>query len=367
MTAPPYRPQKVLIEEAVRDHGRVAEILSRLSGVPTEEVRNPKTLVDRFQKTSDPIGEGKRSLLLARDRGRAFKPFPTPEGTLSSDFYSLHLVEGCDLECSYCILQAYLTNPLLTVYVNTEEVLGRLDSFLKGREDRFFRIGTGQLADSLSLDHLTAHSELLVPFFARQKNARLELKTKSVNIARLEKLDPAGKTIVSWSLNTPRIQGAEEHKTAGIEERLRAAGQCLGWGYGVGFHLDPLIDYPGCEEEYERLIEKLFSNIAPEKITWISLGTLRFLPELKSIMEKRFPASPLPAGEWVPGLDGKLRYFKNRRVELYRRLREKFRKEAPGLTLYLCMETPEVWEKTFGRATSPNEMIECLNRSALIS
>ena len=115
------------------------------------------------------------------------------------------------------------------------------------------------------------------------------------------------------------------------------------------------------------MIEELFSSISPEKITWMSLGTLRFLPELKSIMEKRFPLSPLPAGEWVSGLDGKLRYFKNRRAELYRRLAGYLKKRAPGLTLYLCMETPEVWEKTYIRAVGPDEMIECLNRSALIS
>src|SRR3989338_7586096 len=129
----PYKPEKIYLERGAEDCPGAGTILSRLPGVTVEIVEDPRALAAEFRRRPDPIGEGKRSLLLARDRGRAFKPFPVPEGTVSCDFYSLHLVEGCDLECSYCILQAYLTNPLLTVYANTEEVLGPLDSFLKSQ------------------------------------------------------------------------------------------------------------------------------------------------------------------------------------------------------------------------------------------
>lgn len=340
-----YVPKKIYLEKAAADLAGARQILSRLPDVPVEEIDGVRPLIESLRRSADPIGEGKRSLLLARDLGRAFKPFPTPEGAVSCNFYSLHLVEGCDLECSYCILQAYLTNPLITVYVNVEEILQKLESHLRANPDTLFRIGTGQLADSLSLDPLTAHTELLVPFFARQTNALLELKTKSVNVERLKNLDSAGRTVVSWSLNTRRIQEREEHKCASIAERLGAARRCLSWGYRVGFHLDPLIDYEGCLEEYEALIEEIFSKIQPEGIAWMSLGTLRFMPELKNVMADRFPKSPLPYAEWVRGFDGKLRYAKSRRLELYRPLIRKISSLAPRVPVYLCMETGEVWQR----------------------
>ena len=346
-------PKKIYIEKGTEDYAFTRDLLVRIPNVPVEIVSDKKSLLAEIQNQPDPIGAGKRFLYLARDRGRAFKPFPNPEGAISCEFYSLHLVEGCDLECSYCILQAYLTNPLLTIYVNVEEILTGLESFLSANPEKNFRIGTGQLADSLSLDPLTAHSELLVPFFARRTNALLELKTKSVNIERLGKLDSAERTIVAWSMNTPRIQREEEHKCASIEERLAAARQCLEWGYRVGFHLDPIVDYENCEEEYEALVEQIFSSVTPEKITWLSLGSLRFMPELKSIMETRFSKSPLPYAEWVRGLDGKMRYFKERRIEIYQRLVKKIRSLAPELVVYLCMETEEVWRRTFGESIDP--------------
>lgn len=357
-----FEPKKIYLEKGAQDFRGAAQILSCLPDIPVEEIEEPRRLIEGLRKAPDPVGEGKRFLLLARDRGRAFKPFPNLEGLVSCNFYSLHLVEGCDLECSYCILQAYLTNPLLTVYVNTEEILEGLEAFLKENPNQTFRIGTGQLADSLSLDHLTAHSERLVPFFASRSNALLELKTKSVNIARLEKLEPKGRTVVAWSMNTKRIQRQEEHKCASIEERIEAARKCTGWGYRVAFHFDPLIDYENCLEEYEELVQEIFSKIPVEKVAWVSFGSLRFMPQLKSIMEKRFPKSPLPYAEWIRGVDGKMRYLKSRRAELYQPLVQKLAQFAPRVPVYLCMEPEDVWQQVFGKKTPPSAVLAALDK-----
>ena len=123
---PLYKPQKIYLEQAARDFPLTARILKRLPDVPVEEVTDIKTLLYTLRQKRDPIGEGKRALLLAYDKGRSFKPFPEAEQYLSCDYFTLHVAEGCDLECSYCILQAYLTNPLLTVFVNIEEMLANL-------------------------------------------------------------------------------------------------------------------------------------------------------------------------------------------------------------------------------------------------
>ncbi len=357
-----YKPQKIYIEKKARDAATTKRILSCVPDVPVEAIEESRSLIEKIRKNPEPIGEGKRYLLLAHDRGRSFKPFPESEHYLSCDYFTLHVAEGCDLECSYCILQAYLTNPILTIYVNIEEMLENLQLVLDENPDRFFRIGTGQLADSLSLDHLTGFSEILVPFFARQKNAVLELKTKSLNIERLISLDPQGKTIISWSLNSKKIQQEEEHKCASIEERIAAAKKILlNEGYRVGFHFDPIIDYEGWETGYHEVVEELFSQIAEERIAWISLGCLRMMPELKSVMQQRFPRSSLASAEWIRGMDGKLRYFKPRRIEIYKKMARLIRATAPRVTLYLCMESPEVWQEVFGYLPNRNAICQMLD------
>jgi spore photoproduct lyase len=65
-------------------------------------------------------------------------------------------------------------------------------------------------------------------------------------------------------------------------------------------------------------------------------------------MLERFPASRIAVQEMVRGLDGKLRYFIGLRQELYGRLLEQLATAAPGALIYLCMESPRVWEAVFG-------------------
>lgn len=359
----PYRPQKIYIEQDAAECAHTKIILSRLPGVPFEIIEDSKPLVEAIKAKPDPTGEGKRYLLLKKDKGRSFKPFPESEPYLSCDYFTLHVEEGCNLECSYCILQAYLTNPFLTIYVNIEEMLANLQDILDANPHRFFRIGTGQLADSLSLDPITGFSETLVPFFAKQRNAMLELKTKSNAIDALLTLKPEGKAIVSWSMNSEKVQREEEHKCATMDERLDAAAKVIAAGYRAGFHFDPVIDYPGWENDYGAAIKKLFSRIPEKSVAWISIGCLRFMPELKPVMQSRFPKSQLPLGEWITGMDGKMRYFKPRRVEIYKKMVEMIRGQAPEVTLYLSMESPEVWRKVFGTEMNKEGVCELLDQA----
>ena len=60
--------------------------------------------------------------------------------------------------------------------------------------------------------------------------------------------------------------------------------------------------------------------------------------------------------EQVPGRDGKWRDFQPLRVRMFRRIRAFVEAAAPGVPLYLCMETPELWEKVFA-APPPREQV----------
>ncbi len=358
-----YAPQKIYVEKDARYYPHTKKILAAAPGIPVEEIEDARELNARIQGRPDPVGEGKRYLLLKKDKGRSFKPFPESEAYLSCDYFTLHVQEGCDLECSYCILQAYLTNPLLTIFVNIEETLENLKQTLDANPGKLFRIGTGQLSDSLSFDHLTGFTETLVPFFAGQKNALLELKTKSDNVDRLLALKPGGRTIISWSMNSRKIQKEEEHKCATFDERLTAARKVIAAGYRVGFHIDPIIDYAGWEKDYEQAVDDILKGVPAQSIAWISLGCLRFMPELKPIMQSRFPKSPLPLAEWITGMDGKMRYFKPRRIELYKKITGMIRERAENLTVYLSMESAEVWKIIFGKEFGKETVCELLDQA----
>jgi len=212
---------------------------------------------------------------------------------------------------------------------------------------RLFRIGTGELADSLALDDITRYSTRLIPFFGSLPNTILELKTKSDQVDNLQGLLHRDQTVVSWSINSKRITREEELKTAAFEERLEAARRCQEWGYRVGFHFDPMIYYEGWEADYREAVKEVFRVVDPAGIAWVSIGSLRFPPGLREIVRARFPRSLIPYGELVPGNHGKIRYFRPIRSEMYSKMRAWIYQQAPEVFVYLCMENRAAWEDSF--------------------
>jgi spore photoproduct lyase len=93
--------------------------------------------------------------------------------------------------------------------------------------------------------------------------------------------------------------------------------------------------------------------LEPKNIIWISLGSFRYMPELKPIIRKRHPKTCILDGEFIMGLDGKMRYFKPLRMELYAFLAERLNLWCGDMGLYLCMEPHDVWEASLG--WSPRE------------
>ncbi|HZJ38971.1 MAG TPA: hypothetical protein VFD18_07340, partial [Chthoniobacterales bacterium] len=140
----------------------------------------------------------------------------------------------------------------------------------------------------------------------------------------------------------------DEHGTASFAERLAAARRCQEAGYRLGFHFDPMIEYPDWENDYQAMVEEIFATIEWRRVSWLSLGVLRETPGLKRVMRQRFPRTRLLAGEQVLCPDGKLRYFQPQRIQMYRKMVRWIRQFAPTVQIYLCMESKEIWQQVFG-------------------
>ena len=336
------------VEEDCLDYPMTRDILARASHIPVELVKSDHAFMPEGVYPES-MKRGKRHLLLTKNRGKFFKPCPGTRDYICCDYQVLNIGMNCPMDCVYCILQAYLNNPYLSFFVNIEDLLAELTQAFAHDPDRFRRIGTGEFTDSLALDRLTGLSRVLVEFMNDKNSAVLELKTKTAVIDNLEGLEHAGRTIVAWSLNSPAIVAKEEIRTASLEQRLAAAARCASWGYKLAFHFDPIIYHPDWQEGYTETITRLFSVVPKEQIVWISMGCLRYLPSLRKIAALRFPNSSFFYEEFIEGLDGKARYFRTLRVEMYRYLLKQLQLHAdPGTCIYLCMENNAVWQEVFG-------------------
>lgn len=332
------QPSIIYVDKAVRDLPHTQRILSRVKNCLIEEIDDIKWL-----KTSTDFTDAKGTWLLTKQKGQMLKPCPAMQPDLKCcNYYITDFISNCPMDCSYCFLQSYLANnPILTIYTNVEEIIAQIGLKLSQKPNIQFRIGTGELSDSLALDPITGISEKLITFFGVQSNAVLELKTKTTHVDHLLHLNHNDNTVISWSVNPPLIVEAEEHRTATLDERLNAAKRAVAAGYKVGFHLDPIIRHDNWEENYQALIKQLFESVPGEKIAWISLGTLRYTDELKQISTQRFPASRIFYDEQVP-LGNIYRYFRPIRQRMYATLRQFVRHESSSVHLYICMDTKEI-------------------------
>ena len=337
--------QSLFIDKNLPVNDEIDFLLSHIKAAP-QWVEHSKTVYDYINRHDDPVSAAKQSLYITKNKGAIIRKCPGTRHYTCCDYTILHTGTFCNMDCAYCILQAYFHPPVLQYFAGLQELGEELEQIFNKKQ--IFRIGTGEFTDSLIWETISPMPKFLVQSFAGQNNSVLELKTKTVQIESLLSLDHKRKTILSWSLNTEKIINTLEKGTASLSARLKAAQKAEAYGYRLAFHFDPIIIYPDCEKAYQEVIKQIFQYVSPESIVWISLGTFRFMPQLKQIIETRFPDATICYGEFILGLDNKMRYFKPLRINIYKKMIAAFREYAPDVLIYFCMEDEEVWEKCMG-------------------
>jgi spore photoproduct lyase len=225
---------------------------------------------------------------------------------------------------------------------------------------KYLRIGTGELSDSLALDPQTHYSHKILSIFEKFPHIVFEFKTKSTHVEDLLNYEKKLKNIVvSWSLNPQEVIEREELLTPDLFSRLKAIEKAQNHGYKIGIHFDPIVIFDRWQTAYLDLIKEISKIIDPPRIAWWSLGALRFPYSLREHIFK-YRDSRLFEGELIKGHDGKYRYFKPLRLELFRYMKQKILEHiSKDVPLYLCMEDKEVWEEVFPEIP-PNE--EAVNK-----
>jgi spore photoproduct lyase len=348
-----FSPDAIHIEDSARASALARRVVEALPPhIPIDYVADGRESVRPVPNVSDPFGTGKREMTILRRRSPFLMACPAGSSEFACCGYLvLTLASNCPMDCGYCFLQEYLAdNPGFQIYANYSDAFEELERLRRKSPARGFRVGTGELADSLAFDSLTGISRDLVEYFGAREDLTLELKTKTDEVDNLVAIDPKGRTLVSWTLSPDRVFQSTEHRTASPAERIDAARRVLEAGYRVAFHLDPIIAYEGAEREYLELIENLFDAIAPSRIAFISMGGLRMTPGLKAAARRRFPDDPMLTGEEVLAEDGRYRTFMPLRMKLYTTLSTRIKQADAKLQTYLCMESPSVHRRVFGEA-----------------
>ncbi len=333
-----FYPQRIFVEKKAKNSYLTKRFTEMFPEVPKEELsyygeylRQHKFSLEQLKS---PLA------FIVKEQWDFIKPCPCTKYHLRCNYWIFNLGFGCPFDCSYCYLQQYTNFPGIILPANLDTFFNKFIYFYR-KISHPIRIGTGEFCDSLALDEITNYASKLISFFT-QKDVFFELKTKSNNIENILNTPSSSNIIISWSLNPQEIIESEEKNTVSLKERLNAAYQVKNKGYSIAFHFDPIIHYPGWENDYKEVVNKLYSVVSPP-FRWISLGTLRGARQLKNIVEQRFPESNIFYGELFISEDKKLRYPKFLRKEIYKKMVKWIREYDIKTPIYLCMEDKEVW------------------------
>jgi len=275
------------------------------------------------------------------------------EKTRCCNLLTLDAVESCGFDCSYCSIQSFYNQNTITFDSGFRDKLLNL----KLDKNKTYHIGTGQSSDSLMFGNREGVLDALFLFARQNPNVILEFKTKSDNISYLLENDVPKNIIATWSLNTPTIIKNEEHLTASLDKRIKAAREVANKGVKVGFHFHPIVEYEGYLDEYKEVYERLLKEFDPTEVILVSLGTLTFIkPVIKQLRNREFRTKITQ----IPHTDasGKTSYPHTTKIEMFKHAYESLKPWHKEVFFYLCMEEHNLWREVFGYQYSTNNDFE---------
>jgi spore photoproduct lyase len=280
----------------------------------------------------DKVNDG--SIIIRFDR--------TPLPSKSTDIVCPHFLElkwayGCPFDCAWCYLKGTFrfhptkTKPVIKDYAKIELHTKR---FLEDVETPEI-LNTGEIADSLMGEGLsTPFSKFIITMFEKQSKHKVLFVTKSDNIKHLLEINPHNQVVMSFSLNADEV--AERWEGApSVDRRIESGRKLTEAGYEVRVRIDPMVPVPDWKKHYVELVEQIFTNFTPSRIT---LGSLRGLQTtINGSTDKSWLEYLKENSNWGKKVD-----FKTRR-DMYATLIHFLKENYNYSDIALCKETVAMW------------------------
>lgn len=278
--------------------------------------------------------------------GKIIKLFDkTPEPVEATDVVCPHFVElkwgwGCPYDCSFCFLKGtfrfYQEDGRVKPHFKPKtRIKADVELFLSMDLEPTL-LNAGELCDALMGESLSEpFSEFILPMLKGTRH-RILFLTKGTNIKRfIEHPEWRRNAVLSWSLNASPVAERWEKLAPTVEDRIRAAGEVFDAGYEVRLRIDPMIPVEGWSEHYRRLVDEVFSQLFPERIT---LGSLRGLVSTRnSVKDKSWLQFLCEKSSWG------LKTSHATRLEMYGGLINYLREKYSYVNVGLCKETLRIW------------------------
>ncbi len=280
----------IYIEHQVRAHPRTEAILSRYPKAERVEIERYGQLFNghkqdfRLQKTNP-------SLILAAKNNKRVLDAPAQYETGGGAHYYFSHMLNCVYDCRYCFLQGMLRSANFLVFVNYEDFVDDLRQIAQvhANDDKPVWFFSGYDCDSLAYEPVTGFADYFLDACADLPNAVLELRTKSTQIRSLLAKPARDNVVVAYSLSPDPVAKEVEIGAPSFAKRLTALVRLQEQGWRLGLRFDPVIWYQNYVEDYQEMIDEVFTRLDASKIDSVTLGGFRLPKTFHKTMRKLYP------------------------------------------------------------------------------
>ena len=258
----------IYVEKQVKNEEYVKKILAKFKDVEIIEINHYK---DRFNPYYQSFRAQKKaqSLILAKKEA----PFIYEASDLiqkqDKNFFYTTPMLNCIYDCHYCFLQGMYPSSNLVLFVNFEDFFDEVEKVYKNLGSMFLSISYD--TDILAVENLFGVAEIWADF-VKNKDIKLELRTKAVNVDRFEYQK---NLVFAFSLSPEIVIQKYEKYTPKLDARIKAIKKVINKGFRPVIVFDPIIKVPNYKKVYEDFIKTVFSEIDYKSIESIVYGTFR--------------------------------------------------------------------------------------------
>lgn len=286
----------VYIESGLSHHPRAIDISKRMKNTPVVEIDhygevfNPRAQNFRLQKQNP-------ALIIANKHKRRVLPVPEGYGLGAEyNYYFSHML-NCMYDCRYCFLQGMFSSAHQVIFVNYEDFASDISDITAQHGKHPVWFFSGYDCDSLAYEPVTHFARFFVPLITQIDNAWLELRTKSTQIRQLLKLEPCERVVTAFSFTDQHSHSKLEHGVPSIGKRITSMQALIEAGWPVGLRFDPIVHHENYQQEFQQLLENIFTGIDSNKLHSVSLGAFRLPGDQFKQARRLYPDEPLFAQE----------------------------------------------------------------------
>jgi spore photoproduct lyase len=174
-----WKPSEIIIDRRVKDDPVTRSIIEKCQFVPIGYVSDAKskTIVEASDVLAssgntmlDKITAGKKVLFVAPASDSRIATKTKEDDRIICPAYDQlkYASNGCFYQCDWCFLKiTYRANqPYITVYADYDRIIKKLEKKISDSSGPVM-FSSGDLADSLALEHLTGAARKFIPWFGK--------------------------------------------------------------------------------------------------------------------------------------------------------------------------------------------------------